>query len=164
MAGVFFLLSGYSLALEITHFQVPKFVDRKEGVELQCVFQLGEFEQLHSVKWYRTDYKGHMLEFYAYQPKRNPPAKTYKLPGIKVDVSTLRDIGFATRQSNPDNVPSNCYNRLPIWISGPTLSQLLSFKVSGTMFLNYIKAGISWSWGSYTVKGPVRLHPEQRNK
>ena len=44
-------------------------------------------ERLHSVKWYRTDHSGNMEEFYTFQPSRQPPAKTYKRKGIRVDVS-----------------------------------------------------------------------------
>ena len=62
--------------------------ERKSNLPLECVFDLkSPREQLHSVKWYHLDHNGNMKEFYTYKPGSNPPAKTYKLPGIQVDVS-----------------------------------------------------------------------------
>ena len=51
-------------------------------------FRMSASERLHSVKWYRTDHSGNMEEFYTFQPSRQPPAKTYKRKGIRVDVSS----------------------------------------------------------------------------
>ena len=48
-------------------------------------------ERLHSVKWYRTDHSGNMEEVYTFQPSRQPPAKTYKRKGIRVDVSREKE-------------------------------------------------------------------------
>ena len=60
------------------------------GCELLCAKSKQNYffqEKLHSVKWYRIDYKGHMQEFYSYKPGNIPPAKRHLLTGIKVDVS-----------------------------------------------------------------------------
>lgn len=39
-------------------------------------------EALYSVKWYKDD-----VEFYNYLPKSNPPQHSYRVEGIRVDVS-----------------------------------------------------------------------------
>lgn len=44
--------------------------------------QSDEGETLYSVKWYKDN-----EEFYRYVPKANPPQHSYKVEGIRVDVS-----------------------------------------------------------------------------
>lgn len=46
--------------------------------------QSDEGETLYSVKWYKDN-----EEFYRYVPKANPTQHSYKVDGIKVDVSIL---------------------------------------------------------------------------
>lgn len=46
--------------------------------------QSDEGETLYSVKWYKDN-----EEFYRYVPKANPPQHSYRVDGIKVDVSIL---------------------------------------------------------------------------
>ena len=82
--------------------------ERKSNLPLECVFDLkSPREQLHSVKWYHLDHNGNMKEFYTYKPGSNPPAKTYKLPGIQVDVSEKMAIPprlstfYKRRKQNP---------------------------------------------------------------
>lgn len=76
-----------SRAVDITFFDVPKFVNRREEVTLECHFVMSEpHETLYSVKWYRIDHTGLMEEFYTYSPGRNPNVKTYQRSGIRVDV------------------------------------------------------------------------------
>ncbi len=73
---------------------------------------MSDRERLHSVKWYRTDHRGNMEEFYNYQPNRNPLAKTYKTKGIRVDVSICMalwrdarpEFAFFPRLSKPLNI------------------------------------------------------------
>lgn len=43
-----------------------------------------EPESLYSVKWYKDN-----EEFYRFVPKSNPPQNSYKVEGIKVDVSII---------------------------------------------------------------------------
>ena len=75
-------------AVDITYFNVPKFVNRKDDVTLECNFVMSEsLETLHSVKWYRIDHQGHMEDFFTYDPNKKPPVKTYHRSGIKVNVS-----------------------------------------------------------------------------
>lgn len=44
--------------------------------------QNGETETIYSVKWYKDN-----EEFYRYVPKANPPQQSYRIEGIRVDVS-----------------------------------------------------------------------------
>jgi len=46
--------------------------------------QSDEGETLYSVKWYKDN-----EEFYRYVPKANPPQHSYRVDGIKVDVSIM---------------------------------------------------------------------------
>ena len=81
------LISERACSVDITHFSVPKFVDRKDEVTLECHFVMSSpQERLHSVKWYRIDHTGAMEDFFTYMEGRNPPVKTYPRAGIKVDV------------------------------------------------------------------------------
>ena len=73
--------------MEITRFNVPKFVNRREEVTLECKFRMTEaHETLKTVKWYRIDHKGQMEDFFTYEPRRNPTVKTYPRSGIRIDV------------------------------------------------------------------------------
>ena len=84
---VLFHFSVVCRAVDITHFRVPKFVNRKDEVTLECDFRMSEpHETLHSVKWYRIDHSGSMEDFFTFIPANNPPVKTYPRSGIKVDV------------------------------------------------------------------------------
>ena len=48
--------------------------------------QTDEEESLYSVKWYKDN-----EEFYRFVPKANPPQNSYKVDGIKVDVSKYKE-------------------------------------------------------------------------
>ena len=87
--AVLSLLPTPASSLSITHFHVPAFVDLKREAALECVFDLSQREELHSVKWYRTGASNSMEEFYTYSPSRNPPAKNHRIRGIRVDVSAI---------------------------------------------------------------------------
>ena len=60
---------------------VPPYTLRGEMAQLECLYDL-EKDRLYSVTWYK-DHE----EFYRYVPKSNPQQHSYKLEGIKVDVS-----------------------------------------------------------------------------
>ena len=76
--------------MDITHFSVPKFVNRKDEVTLECHFKMSSpHETLHSVKWYRIDHTGAMEDFFTFMPANNPPVKTYPRSGINVDVGGI---------------------------------------------------------------------------
>lgn len=53
--------------------------------------QSDEGETLYSVKWYKDN-----EEFYRYVPKANPPQHSYRVDGIKVDVSITAYIHMYT--------------------------------------------------------------------
>lgn len=44
-------------------------------------------ERIYSVKWYKDN-----EEFYRYVPRSNPPQQSYRVEGIRVDVSICSDI------------------------------------------------------------------------
>ena len=81
------IISASAFAVDITHFSVPQFVNRKDEVTLECHFKMSSpHETLHSVKWYRIDHTGAMEDFFTFIPANNPPVKTHSRSGIKVDV------------------------------------------------------------------------------
>jgi hypothetical protein len=71
---------------------IPAYRFRNENAMLECDFELDKVkndetyadEDLYSVKWYKDN-----EEFYRYVPRANPPQNSYKVDGIKVDVSVL---------------------------------------------------------------------------
>lgn len=70
-----------TVGLKLLRVQVPTVALRGEGVLLQCLYDL-EGDSLYSVKWYKDN-----EEFFRYVPKANPVLHSYRLEGIKVDVS-----------------------------------------------------------------------------
>ncbi|XP_054275749.1 uncharacterized protein LOC128994934 isoform X1 [Macrosteles quadrilineatus] len=60
---------------------VPPVVRRGSTVTLVCLHNLTA-DNLYSVKWYRGNY-----EFYRFLPKERPPATTFPLPGLEVDMN-----------------------------------------------------------------------------
>lgn len=54
-----------------------------ETAVLHCDYDLGG-DALYAVKWYKEH-----EEFYRYVPRANPPATSYKLEGVHVDVSMI---------------------------------------------------------------------------
>lgn len=105
-------LSG-TLAMKMTRVVIPAYKFRGDHALLECRYELngdrystdnGDHHQiqnrlrlnfesremnddgpehLYSVKWYKDN-----EEFYRYVPKANPPQQSYKVDGIRVDVST----------------------------------------------------------------------------
>jgi cell adhesion molecule 2 len=73
---------------------IPAYRFRNENAMLECDFELDKVknyenkiesyadEDLYSVKWYKDN-----EEFYRYVPRDSPPQNSYKVDGIKVDVS-----------------------------------------------------------------------------
>lgn len=62
---------------------VPPYKLRGEHAVLECQYEL-EGESLYAVKWYKEN-----EEFFRYVPKSTPPSVSYKIDGVKVDVSTI---------------------------------------------------------------------------
>jgi len=57
------------------------YVIKGSVAQLECLYDL-DGEALYSVKWYKDG-----NEFYRYVPRDMPPAQTFLLPGVNVDVS-----------------------------------------------------------------------------
>jgi hypothetical protein len=97
------------MCLRLTKLVIPPFKFRGDNAILECNFELNgrkdgeldldnqnyqntynfedlnyEPESLYSVKWYKDN-----EEFYRYVPKANPPQNSYKVDGIRVDVSMI---------------------------------------------------------------------------
>ncbi|XP_030760041.1 uncharacterized protein LOC115885309 [Sitophilus oryzae] len=60
---------------------VPQYRVPGEVAQLQCDYDLGN-DTLYSVKWYKEH-----EEFYRFVPKASPPANSYKVEGVHVDMS-----------------------------------------------------------------------------
>lgn len=67
---------------------MPPYKLRGDQAVLECHYEL-EGDSLYAVKWYKEN-----EEFFRYVPKSNPPLFSYKLEGVKVDVS---EINFSRR-------------------------------------------------------------------
>ncbi|XP_039748901.1 junctional adhesion molecule 2A-like [Pararge aegeria] len=79
------LLIKESLLLRIVQVTVPSYRIRGQPAQLECDYELGG-DTLYSVKWYRDN-----EEFYRYMPKYDPPKHSYKLEGVKVELSKSDD-------------------------------------------------------------------------
>lgn len=86
MTGV--RLISYLLAdgecLRMIQVKVPPYKLKGETAVLECLYELEGFEKLYTVKWYREN-----EEFYRYVPKYDPPQISYRVEGIRVDVSVF---------------------------------------------------------------------------
>uniref|UniRef100_A0A182WSM0 Ig-like domain-containing protein n=1 Tax=Anopheles quadriannulatus TaxID=34691 RepID=A0A182WSM0_ANOQN len=71
---------------------VPEAVIMGNAATLSCQFEL-EKATLYSVRWY---FEGE--EFYRFVPKESPPARTFPVSGITVDLNKVR-----TRLSSFEN-------------------------------------------------------------
>lgn len=69
------------VSLKLINISVPQYTLRGEQAQLQCQYDL-QNDRLYSVTWYK-DHE----EFYRYVPRSNPAQLSYKMDGIKVDVS-----------------------------------------------------------------------------
>lgn len=69
------------LCLRLHRINVPAYKIKGEKAVLECMYEL-EGDSLYAVKWYKEN-----EEFYKYVPKSYPPQVSYKVEGIKVDVS-----------------------------------------------------------------------------
>lgn len=63
---------------------MPAYKLKGESAVLECVFELEGFENLYAVKWYREN-----EEFYRWVPKFKPSQISYKVDGIRIDVSVF---------------------------------------------------------------------------
>ena len=71
-----YLISG----LHVTRVEVPKYLLVGQKATLKCHVDLAG-EKLYSLTWWRDD-----SQFYQYNPRNNPPAVVFTVPGISVNV------------------------------------------------------------------------------
>lgn len=64
--------------LRLTNMTVPKFVDYRDTMDLDCQFDMGE-EELYAVKWYKDE-----LEFFRYIPQQKPNIVLFPVIGVSV--------------------------------------------------------------------------------
>lgn len=79
-----------SFALRLVEVRIPNYVVKGSTAQLECLYDL-DGETLYSVKWYKDG-----NEFYRYVPRDLPPAQTFVLPGVSVNVSILAFVIFFT--------------------------------------------------------------------
>lgn len=68
-------------SIKLLRIVVPPYRLRGDQAILECHYEL-EGDSLYAVKWYKEN-----EEFFRYVPKSKPPLFSYKLEGVKVDVS-----------------------------------------------------------------------------
>ncbi|KAI8043358.1 hypothetical protein M5D96_004687, partial [Drosophila gunungcola] len=80
--------------LKLTEVRIPKYVIKDSPAQLECLYDL-DGEALYSVKWYKDG-----NEFYRYVPRDMPPAQTFLLPGVIVDLHNSSDAIVTLRNVN----------------------------------------------------------------
>ncbi|KAH8413181.1 hypothetical protein KR009_008649, partial [Drosophila setifemur] len=80
--------------LRLTEVRIPKYVIKGATAQLECLYDL-DGEALYSVKWYKDG-----NEFYRYVPRDMPPAQTFLLPGVNVDLHNSSDAIVALHNVN----------------------------------------------------------------
>ncbi|XP_013101605.2 uncharacterized protein LOC106083240 isoform X1 [Stomoxys calcitrans] len=88
------LLQDFSHSLRLVEVRIPNYVVKGSTAQLECEYAL-DGESLYSVKWYKDG-----NEFYRYVPRDMPPAQTFLLPGVSVDVHNSTDIRVVLREVN----------------------------------------------------------------
>ncbi|KAH8366482.1 hypothetical protein KR084_010821, partial [Drosophila pseudotakahashii] len=88
-------IADFSVAgLKLTEVRIPKYVIKGSAAQLECLYDL-DGEALYSVKWYKDG-----NEFYRYVPRDMPPAQTFLLPGVSVDLHNSSDAIVTLRYVN----------------------------------------------------------------
>ncbi|XP_033164897.1 uncharacterized protein LOC117144032 isoform X2 [Drosophila mauritiana] len=97
LAALFFIgtLKDFRVAgLRLTEVRIPMYVIKGTAAQLECLYDL-DGEALYSVKWYKDG-----NEFYRYVPRDMPPAQTFLLPGVNVDLHNSSDAIVTLRNVN----------------------------------------------------------------
>ncbi|XP_016964453.1 uncharacterized protein LOC108034159 isoform X2 [Drosophila biarmipes] len=97
LAALFFIgtLKDFSVTgLRLTEVRIPMYVIKGSVAQLECLYDL-DGEALYSVKWYKDG-----NEFYRYVPRDMPPAQTFLLPGVNVDLHNSSDAIVTLRNVN----------------------------------------------------------------
>ncbi|XP_034473995.1 uncharacterized protein LOC117781357 [Drosophila innubila] len=79
------ILKDFTAGLRLVEVRIPNYVIKGATAQLECLYDL-DGEALYSVKWYKDG-----NEFYRYVPRDNPPAQTFRLPGVAVDLHNSSD-------------------------------------------------------------------------
>ncbi|XP_033149751.1 uncharacterized protein LOC108594562 isoform X1 [Drosophila busckii] len=82
---LFAIFKDFTCGLRLVEVRIPPYVVKGGSVQLECLYDL-DGEALYSVKWYKDG-----NEFYRYVPRDNPPAQTFRLPGVAVDLHNSSD-------------------------------------------------------------------------
>ncbi|KAL9923546.1 uncharacterized protein ACN2A1_002127 isoform 1-T1 [Glossina fuscipes fuscipes] len=90
----FFNLLDYTFSLRLVEVRIPNYVIKGSTAQLECLYDL-DGEALYSVKWYKDG-----NEFYRYVPRDMPPAQTFLLPGVSVNVHNSSDAIVTLREVN----------------------------------------------------------------
>jgi hypothetical protein len=69
------------LSLKLVRVSVPQYKVRGDMALLECQYELGH-NKLYSVKWYKDN-----EEFYRYLPGSDTIKQSYKVDGVRVEVS-----------------------------------------------------------------------------
>ncbi|XP_075153240.1 beaten path IIIc isoform X2 [Haematobia irritans] len=88
------LLQDCTYSLRLMEVRIPEYVVKGSTAQLECLYDL-DGESLYSVKWYKDG-----NEFYRYVPRDMPPAQTFLLPGVSVDVHNSTDVYVTLREVN----------------------------------------------------------------
>ncbi|XP_037821160.1 uncharacterized protein LOC119610131, partial [Lucilia sericata] len=94
--SIFFSISfaDFTQSLRLVEVRIPNYVIKGSTAQLECLYDL-DGEALYSVKWYKDG-----NEFYRYVPRDMPPAQTFLLPGVSVDVHNSSDAIVTLREVN----------------------------------------------------------------
>jgi hypothetical protein len=71
------------LSLKLLRVSVPQYKVRGDTALLECQYELGG-DKLYSVKWYKDN-----EEFYRYMPRSDTIQLSYKVEGVRVEVSCI---------------------------------------------------------------------------
>ncbi|XP_036340061.1 uncharacterized protein LOC118749371 [Rhagoletis pomonella] len=80
---IFIIFQDCTQSLRLVEVRIPNYVVKGSSALLECLYDL-DGESLYSVKWYKDG-----NEFYRYVPRDMPPAQTFLLPGVSVEVSKI---------------------------------------------------------------------------
>ncbi|EDW75468.2 uncharacterized protein Dwil_GK23873 [Drosophila willistoni] len=84
----------FTVGLRLVEVRIPNYVIKGSAAQLECMYEL-DGEALYSVKWYKDG-----NEFYRYVPRDMPPAQTFLLPGVNVDLHNSSDATVTLRNVN----------------------------------------------------------------
>ncbi|XP_050320469.1 uncharacterized protein LOC126753249 isoform X1 [Bactrocera neohumeralis] len=85
IALIFLIFQDYTQSLRLVEVRIPNYVVKGSSAQLECLYDL-DGESLYSVKWYKDG-----NEFYRYVPRDMPPAQTFLLPGVAVEIHNSSD-------------------------------------------------------------------------